>query len=305
MLVLPMTTLHRRNFFAAVTSLAVAPLAAAGRDPVLRLRLGAQTNTWGAPIKSYGELLHVLDALHWLGYSGFETNYKSLESQAARAADCRRAFASRAIRYIAPHIGARLYDHEGAGKEIEDLAAIAGYSAEMGASHFIVSGSRIPREDGDLLQKIRIKIETLNRLGRRLRRTGLKLCYHNHSQEFEGDPMEIEVLLRGLDPELVWLNYDVGNHYGYGPDAARFSAGHFRRIAIYHLKDVAPGETRAMGTDFGAGKIDLKGVIRPVLESDWEGWLVVEREGSYPHPAEDPEARQAQCREYLRQIVGF
>ena len=299
--------LHRREFCRLSLGLLAAglagPLAAAPRSRSQRLRIGSQTNTWGAPIKDYDQLLRILDALKQLGYQGFETNYMSLNAQAARAADCRRAFESRRIHYVAPHTGAKL--HDGDEKEAEDLRRIAGYSAQMGASHFIVSGRRLPHPDGKLdLNTVHTKAEALNQFGRFCRQEGLKLCYHNHVQEFQDEPWEMSFLLRETDPALVWLNYDVGNPYGHGPDAGSFSAENFRRIAIYHIKDVAPGEGGKMvATDLGAGKVDLKAVVAPVLNSDWEGWLVVEREGSYPKPAEHPEELLRQCRTYLKQIT--
>src|SRR2546427_4899277 len=95
----------RRSF---IQSLACAAVAVAAPGPGSRIRIGAQTNTWGAPIKSYDHLLEILDALAQLGYEGFETNYMSLNAMAANAKHCRSAFESRHIEYVAPHANVKL-----------------------------------------------------------------------------------------------------------------------------------------------------------------------------------------------------
>lgn len=260
------------------------------------------------PIRDFDSLLKILDFLAGLGFQGFETNYRSLESQAGGAADCRRAFESRHVRFVAPHCSADLYKREKSGAEIESLRRIAAYSGEMGAICLILSGGALPHRDGKLeAAAVHTKIEGLNRLGRLCQEEGLKLCYHNEEEEFQDEPSEMSFLLRETDPKLVWLAYDVGNAYGFGPDAGTFSAQNLRRIAIYHLKDVKRDAARnVIPADLGAGLIDLGTVVAPLLESNWEGWLIVEREsGSYPEPAEHPEKLLCQSREYLRQLVGI
>ena len=274
--------------------------------PKGRIRIGAQTNTWGVPIEPFGRLLEVVDSLGRLGYQGFETNYNSLKSRADQAAQCRQQFEARHVPLIAAHTGAQLWDRNRAASEVETLRHIAGVTAAMGAEYIIVSGRRLPHVQGKLDENAaHNKMEALNRLGQVCQKEGMNLCYHNHHQEFEDTPSEMSFLLRETDPKLVRLNYDVGNSFGVGPDAGSFSAEHFRRIAIYHIKDVQRGaDGKVVPTDLGAGLVDLKAVVAPVLQSDWRGWLTVEREGSYPHPAAHPEELVRQCRQYLKQITG-
>lgn len=271
-----------------------------------RIRIGAQTNTWGVPIEPYERLLEVVDTLGRIGYQGFETNYKSLSVRSGQPAECRRDFESRHAPLIAAHSGVRLYDKDKAPAEIEQLRRMAGSTSQMGATYLIVSGQRLPHVEGKLDENaLHTKMEALNQLGRACLEEGLRFCYHNHVQEFEDNPSEMSFFLRETDPQLVRLNYDVGNHYGVGPDAGAFSAQHFRRIAIYHIKDVQrDAHGKVVPADLGAGLVDLKAVVAPLLDSDWEGWLTVEREGRYPHAAMHPEQLVRQCREYLKQITA-
>ena len=291
----------RRGF---IQSLAGAALAVAAPGSESRIRIGAQTNTWGAPIKSYDRLLEVLDALVKLGYQGFETSSMSLDSMAANAKQCRSAFASRHIEYVAPHASIKFLKAAEPGAQVEEIRRIAGYSAAMGARHLIASAG-FARNEADAIEP-QAMAHLLNQVGAACRQEGLPFCYHNHIPEFKGDPPLMDTLLAATDPKLVWLNYDVGNSYPVGPKPGDFSAAHFRRIAVYHIKDVKqePGG-KVVPTDLGAGRIDLRAVVDPVLKSDWTGWLVVEREGSYPNAAANPEELMAQCRAYIRKLTGI
>jgi sugar phosphate isomerase/epimerase len=292
-------TSSRRAFLHSIAGCALAATA-----PKSRIRIGAQTNTWGAPIKTYDHLLEVLDALVKLGYEGFETNFMSLDAMAAKARQCRTAFESRHIQYVAPHASLKFLKTADPAAQVAEIRRIAGYSAAMGAKHLIASAGFARNETDGIAPHAMAQL--LNQVGEACHGEGLRFCYHNHIPEFKGDPPLMDTLLAATDPKLVWLNYDVGNAYPLGPKPGDFSAAHFRRIAIYHIKDVKqePGG-KVVPTDLGAGAIDLQAVVDPVLKSDWRGWLVVEREAGYPKAAENPEALVAQCRAYLRKITGI
>lgn len=267
--------------------------------------MGAQTNAWGVPIKDYSQLLDIAQTLSRLGYRGFETNFASVSSQVARAADCRRDFESRHIQFIAPHTGGVFYDPDKTAAELANLERMAGSCAQMGASYLIVSGKEVPHPDGKLVRDaVHIKAEALSRIGEAVKKEGVRLCYHNHEAEFRDDPSEMSYLLSETDPGNVWLCLDVGHCYGL-IDPAEFTAANFRRIAIFHLRD----ETRSASgkvvySEPGEGGINLKGIIAPLLKSNWEGWLEIEEEQYYPKPMPNPELAMKKWRQYLRKLTG-
>jgi sugar phosphate isomerase/epimerase len=270
-----------------------------------RLHMGAQTDAWGVPIKDYNRLLEIAETLVRLGYTGFETNVASLSPEAGRAADCRRDFASRHIQLIALHTGGDFYDKDKWPSELANFESIAGFSAQMGARHLMVSGKEVPHPGGKLdLDAVHTKAASLDRLGAAVRKEGLRLCYHNHEAEFRDEPSEMSYLLAETDPGRVWLCLDAGHCYGF-EDPAEFTAAHFRRIAIFHLRD----ETRSASgkvvyADPGKGAINLKGIVAPLIKSDWEGWLEIEEEEYYPKPMPDPDQAMGEWREYLKHLTG-
>jgi sugar phosphate isomerase/epimerase len=273
-----------------------------------RIHVGAQTNAFGVPVKPFTRLLELVDILSDLGYEGFETAVGSLEAGAIRAGQWRREFEARHIRLIAGYSGGALYTKEFAGRTIEKNRRIADYTASMGASYLAFTSPRLPHVNGKLdLTAVNNTAAGLNRLGEIVRGAGLKLCFHNEWPEFVDRPSEESFILNETDPKLVWLCFDVGNPYGHVPNwnPAAFSQEHFRRIAMYHIKDVVDNARGEFVTvPFGSGKINLQGVVAPLLHSNWEGWLTVEEEGIWPHGSKHPRRVLRQSREYLHQVTG-
>jgi sugar phosphate isomerase/epimerase len=300
----------RRGFLKSVAattavSLLSQPTGARAATLAERLHIGAQTNAWGVPIKEYTQLLKIAETLVRLGYQGFETNFASVSSQADRAGEVRRDLEARHIHFVAPHAGGTFYDREKAAEEESNLLHIATVCAQMGASYLIVSGRALPHKDGKFdVDALHTKAQALNRLGAAVQKVGLRLCYHNHEPEFRDHPTEMSYLLSETDPEKVWLCLDVGHVYGLA-DPAEFTAANFRRIAIFHLRDgTRSPDGKFVYSQPGKGKINLKGIVAPLMKSNWEGWLEIEMEEYYPKPMPDPEQSMREWREYLRVITG-
>ncbi len=269
-----------------------------------RIHMGAQTNIFGVPIKDYDALMKILDTLARLDYTGFETNAASLKSRFDQAAQCRRDFEARHMHLVALHNGATLYPKEKIPTDIEALRPVAAASAEMGAKHMIISDGRLPRTDGKLdVDAVHVWTEGMNSLGQAMKVEGVQLCYHNHQIEFQDNPSMMSYLLNDTDPKLVMLNFDVGHATGW-IDAAAFSREHFRRIAIFHIKDEkVEADKKRVYTPLGEGQTNLPGIFAPLLNSDWEGWLEIEEEETYPKPAADPEAILSRDRAYLKKVT--
>lgn len=270
-----------------------------------RLHFGVQTNAWGVPIRSYDELLHILDTLARLQYTGFGTSVRTLAPYFSHAPKCRRDFESRRVRLIALYNSAVMYPRARIAREIERLRPVAGAIAQMGGQHIIIGAAKLPHPGGKLdVNAARVWAEGLNHLGKAVKSEGVKLCYHNHRLEFEGHPTEMSFLLRYTDPKLVWLNFDVGHPLGLIKPAV-FSAEHFRRIAIYHLKDSKiEASGKVANVAMGTGEVNVQGVVAPLLNSNWQGWLEIEEDGNYPKPLPHQEKILQHDRQYLRKITG-
>jgi sugar phosphate isomerase/epimerase len=110
--------------------------------------------------------------------------------------------------------------------------------------------------------------EFLNQTGRRLRRAGLRLAYHNHNIEFReyAGQRAYDLLLEHTDPALVEFEMDVGWIVAGGGDPLAYLKQHGRRYRLMHVKDVKPTqkantELLIEGTEVGKGSIDWRAVL--------------------------------------------
>jgi len=158
----------------------------------------------------------------------------------------------------------------------------------------------------------------LNRYGKLAREHGLKLGYHNHTQEFyevNGKPL-LDLLMENTDPELVGLELDCGWCSCAGIDPVAYIQKHAGRVIAIHVKEnkgiLGPDQPHSMhaekespvifGADgsitfkpeflrvkqikdalnvaTGSGIVDWK-AVRAAAEAQGEVYYFVEREANF------------------------
>lgn len=157
----------------------------------------------------------------------------------------------------------------------------------------------------------------LNELGDVAAEKGLRLAYHHHMGTGVQTTEEIDRLMAATDPSKVKLLLDVGHLKFSGEDPSYFVAKYLDRIGHVHLKDVREdvvARVKAEGMSFldailagaftvpGDGATDFKAILQPVVDSDYEGWFLVEAEQD---PAiANPLEYALIARAYLREQLG-
>lgn len=126
--------------------------------------------------------------------------------------------------------------------------------------------------------------ETLNAAGEMCRKSGLKLCYHNHAFEFEpaGDGTLLDALMQTADPRLVSLELDIMWAQVAGVDPVSLLKQYGDRVALLHLKNVAPGVAkqytervpRNAFREVGDGVIDIPATLRAAAEAGVKHYFV-------------------------------
>jgi inosose dehydratase len=134
--------------------------------------------------------------------------------------------------------------------------------------------------------------ERLNGVARHLRARGVRLAFHHHMGTVVQTEDEIDRLMAGTSDDVALL-LDTGHLAFAGGDPARVAKRHARRIAHVHCKDVRAGildEALRRDRSFlgavldgvftvpGDGAIDYASVLRPLHDTGYSGWLVVEAE---------------------------
>lgn len=158
----------------------------------------------------------------------------------------------------------------------------------------------------------------LERLGELAAQTGQKIAYHHHMGTGVQTLTEIDRLMSNTDPEKVSLLLDTGHLAFSGENPDEVAAKYFERIAHVHLKDIRAEQLQQVkeqklsfldGVKIGVftvpgdGFVEIEPVVERFVNSDYEGWFVVEAEQD-PALANPLEYAQ-KARAYITQISGL
>jgi sugar phosphate isomerase/epimerase len=262
----------------AAMALTVVSKAAAGQ-PVMQLgttssgvdgiRLGAQTNAWPIDPRSFETFLAALAQIRETGYSGFETGFINLCSQAKSLPEARKKIEATGLKFIGVHIFLPEYDAQTNIAPRELYEPMAQEGAALGAERLIFSGA--PAVTSEEIQR---KGDALNRAAAYANPLGLKVAYHNHWPEYKYNGREIEALYAATDPARVWFLLDAGHAYRTGIDLPAFLRTHQQRITGIHFRDYKDHRQ----VPLGEGAFPLKQVAEVLKETGWSGWAMNEEE---------------------------
>jgi inosose dehydratase len=134
----------------------------------------------------------------------------------------------------------------------------------------------------------------INRIARAVRDdTGLRTVFHHHCAGFVETPPEIDALMERTDPTLVGLCLDTGHATYGGGSPADLLTRYRERIWHVHFKDCDPqvaARARAEAWDYqtalrhglfcelGKGSVDFAALLRDLVKTGYDGWIVVEQD---------------------------
>jgi len=136
----------------------------------------------------------------------------------------------------------------------------------------------------------KMNADFLNQKAAILKKSGIKLGYHNHNMEFApvGGSTPLEILLANTDPQLVTFELDVGWVAAAGVDPATVLAKHKGRFSLMHVKDIKadtqPNFALKMDpTEVGSGKLPWKTLLPAAYAAGVRGFYV-EQEPPFARP---------------------
>jgi inosose dehydratase len=157
----------------------------------------------------------------------------------------------------------------------------------------------------------------LDRLGEIAADTGTIVSYHHHMGTGVQTAAEIDRLMENTDPDKVKLLVDIGHLQFSGEDPVDIVTRYKDRIGHFHLKDIRPDVLQRVKDEKlsflqavlagvftipGDGQGDFKTILTPIVESDYEGWFLVEAEQD---PAKaDPFEYALRARKYIKDTLG-
>lgn len=136
-------------------------------------------------------------------------------------------------------------------------------------------------------------IRGLEALGEFAREKEMEIVYHHHMGTGVQTTKEIERLMEHTSPEKVSLLFDTGHLVFSGENPLAIFKKYQSRIKHIHFKDIRKevekkvkelndsfltGVKKGVFTVPGDGMIDFKPIMDAIIESGYEGWIVVEAE---------------------------
>ena len=103
--------------------------------------------------------------------------------------------------------------------------------------------------------------EAFNRAGEDCKKLGLKFGYHNHDYEFESDKGQVlyDILLENTDPNLVYMELDLGWVVIGGKNPIDYFKQYPGRFPLWHLKDMSLLTGRS--TEYGKGDLNISEML--------------------------------------------
>jgi inosose dehydratase len=234
-----------------------------------RIRLGAQTNAWPIDPRRFDTLIAALNEIRDTGYTGFETGFANLRSQAKSLPEARKKIEATGLAFIGVHIFLPEYDAQTNIAPQQLYEPVAQMGAALGAERLILSG--FPAVNSEEIHR---KADALNRVGEFAGKLGLKVAYHNHWPEYKYNGKEIEALYAATDPALVWYLLDAGHAYRTGIDVTDFVRRHSSRLTAIHFRDYRDH----VQVPLGQGTLPLAEIAAVLKQNNWTGWAMDEEE---------------------------
>lgn len=150
-----------------------------------------------------------------------------------------------------------------------NLPLLAGELAVLGTDRIALSS----------IEPDRAGIRRIADIAEATREIGLRLGFHNHGPEVQplddGDETFLD-LLRGLPPELLWLELDLGWVWYGGVDPVAELAKTSGRCPLVHVKDFR-NRDEPDDVPIGDGAVGYEPILAAAVSAGVE-WLVVEQD---------------------------
>jgi inosose dehydratase len=270
-------------------------------------RIGHTGITW--PFTPAGAR-QAMGELAELGYQGFETFGRTIDEYPGGIEGVRADLDRSGIKLVSAYCSAPLIDPATTQEDIARMADWARKLKQLGGEVVVVGAARRQKERYEA-DEYRRMAGTLNEVGRRCLDEGVIAAFHPHT----GTPVEtrdeIDAVMRQVDPSLVFFAPDTGQIQKGGSDTLAVLRDYASLVRHVHLKDFDGGppgdvEDRTGYLNYvpvGSGAVDTKGIVALLEGVGFEGWWMVELDGT-PQAPRPPKEAAAMSKRYLDGLVA-
>ena len=188
-------------------------------------------------------------------------------------------------------------DKDKADEQVELAANSARFVGTIGRGNLVVCQSRpidFPLSDDDWITAAAIAEE----IGSRCRDFKVTLCFMPRARHFGDSEKDLKRFLAMTSPDLVSLALDSAELTLAGMDPAKTVTAYADRVRTVRLRDVSGSRRRAetsgsrpgITPQFGRGAVNFEALARAILDTGYEGWIVVDVKGETAQPKEAADA---------------
>ena len=241
-----------------------------------KIKIGCETYTWQMPGEQYkGKLEHIMEITAKAGFQGIEPETSFLQ----HLSDPK--LMQEALQQYNQELAVLAYVEDWQmPQETEQERARADQWIEY-LQHFpdtLFLLVQMPGQDRSNLQERQQNLlKCVNQIARRAADQGIECSYHPNSPEGSVYRTEedYKILLNGLDASVIKYTPDVGHIAKGGMDPLAIIRQYRKLVNCVHYKDMYDnGEWAQMGK----GDIDFDSITRDLVDSGFEGWIILEDE---------------------------
>lgn len=271
------------------------------------MKLGYCSITWGGVVgdpvgvtsvkdlfyRAHGDALGAIADIGAVGYRGTEMFDGNVVDFADRPEELTGALEAAGLDLVSVYTGANFIYADILPDELHRIRRAAELCASFGGERLVVGGGArraAGTTDADYTQ-----------LGRALDRVcdiadehGLEASYHPHLSTIVENPVELETI---MDRSRIAFCPDTAHLAAGGGDPAQLIRTYADRIGHVHLKDLRPDPFAFL--PLGQGVLDLPDIVRAIVETGYDSWLMVELD-SY---AGDPREAAQISKDYLDDLL--
>jgi inosose dehydratase len=273
-------------------------------------RIGHTGITWpGVPIDQ------VVSEVADLGYPAFETFAFVVDTYPGGPGAFRDLIDRHGLVFPSAYCYASYIDPATREGDIATTVAQAGTIKAVGGT-VAVLGASSRAKASYTADQYRGMIDTLNEIGRRTLDLGVITTFHPHTGTPVETREEIDRVMSGVDPRYVGFAPDTGQIQKGGSDALEVLRTYLSLVRHVHLKDWIGGvlqhnpdgsEVDRTGyADYvpvGSGVVDVPGIVALLDSAGYDGWWMVELDGTKRAPRPPREAA-AMSKQYLDRLLA-
>jgi inosose dehydratase len=187
--------------------------------------------------------------------------------------------------------------------ERDSMLAVARFLKGHGATILVCGGGPPARDRPHTDAEYRAFARAMEEIGAQTKRLGIRTVYHPHLDCFIETREQLDRFMAIVDTDLVGLCIDPTHLQISGSDPVDILRTYIDHVDYVHFKDNKAGAEKLHGYDrylafceLGAGEVDLPAMTEILLDSGYDGLVVIELDAS-------EKSAEESCRESVEYVT--